>query len=84
MDMREIGKYMINFEHNTLVLDSSHSTEDQKAINDFVAFKIDEAFQEGIEEGIVIERLRIKDLLDDYLEGPDVDWNLLMEWIDEV
>ena len=33
---------MIKIEHNTLVLDSSHSKEDQKAINDFIEYKIKE------------------------------------------
>jgi hypothetical protein len=75
---------MIKFEHNSLVLDSSHSPGDQKAINDFLEFKINQALDEGVEEGIAIERARIKDLLEDYLEGPDVEWSLLMEWIDEV
>ena len=27
---------MINYEHETLVLDSSHTKQDQKAINDFI------------------------------------------------
>jgi hypothetical protein len=31
---------MIKFEHNSLVLDSSHSKEDQKAVNDFIEYKI--------------------------------------------
>jgi hypothetical protein len=31
---------MIKFEHNTLVLDASHTKEDQKAVNDFVEYKI--------------------------------------------
>jgi hypothetical protein len=33
---------MIKFEHNTLVLDASHTKEDQKAINDFVEYKLQE------------------------------------------
>jgi hypothetical protein len=40
MDMPRIGRYMIKFEHNSLVLDSSHSKEDQKAVNDFIEYKI--------------------------------------------
>jgi hypothetical protein len=31
---------MIKFEHNSLVLDSSHSKEDQKAVNDFIEYKL--------------------------------------------
>jgi len=31
---------MIKFEHNSLVLDSSHSKEDQKAVNDFIEYKV--------------------------------------------
>lgn len=31
---------MIKYEHNTLVLDSSHTKEDQKAVNDFVNFRV--------------------------------------------
>jgi hypothetical protein len=31
---------MIKFEHNTLVLDASHTKEDQKAVNDFIEYKI--------------------------------------------
>jgi hypothetical protein len=37
---------MIKFEHNSLVLDSSHSKEDQKAINDFLEYKIKEELQQ--------------------------------------
>jgi hypothetical protein len=33
---------MIKVEHNTLVLDPSHTREDQKAINDFLEYKIQE------------------------------------------
>lgn len=33
---------MIKIEHNTLVLDPSHTKEDQKAINDFIEYKIQE------------------------------------------
>jgi hypothetical protein len=33
---------MIKFEHNSLVLDSSHSKEDQKAVNDFIEYKVQE------------------------------------------
>jgi hypothetical protein len=33
---------MIKFEHNTLVLDASHTKEDQKAVNDFIEYKIQE------------------------------------------
>lgn len=33
---------MIKIEHNTLVLDSSHTKEDQRAVNDFIEFKIHE------------------------------------------
>lgn len=33
---------MINYEHDTLVLDSSHTKQDQKAINDFIAQKINQ------------------------------------------
>ena len=33
---------MIKIEHNTLVLDSSHSKDDQRAVNDFLEYKIQE------------------------------------------
>lgn len=33
---------MIKLEHNTLVLDSSHTKEDQKAVNDFVEYRVKE------------------------------------------
>lgn len=33
---------MIKFEHNSLVLDPSHTKEDQKAVNDFVEYKMQE------------------------------------------
>jgi hypothetical protein len=33
---------MIKVEHNTLVLDTSHTRDDQKAINDFLEYKIQE------------------------------------------
>ena len=33
---------MIKFEHNSLVLDQSHTKEDQKAVNDFIEYKIQE------------------------------------------
>jgi hypothetical protein len=33
---------MIKFEHNTLVLDASHTKEDQKAVNDFIEYKLQE------------------------------------------
>lgn len=42
---------MIKIEHNTLVLDPSHTREDQKAINDFLEYKIQET-REGILNGI--------------------------------
>lgn len=29
---------MIKYEHNTLVLDASHTKQDQKAVNDFVEY----------------------------------------------
>lgn len=29
---------MIKYEHNTLVLDSSHTKQDQKAVNDFLEY----------------------------------------------
>jgi hypothetical protein len=45
MDMQEIGRHMIKFEHNSLVLDSSHSKEDQLAVNDFVEYKLKEQEQ---------------------------------------
>lgn len=35
-------KNMVEYEHNTLVLDSSHSKEDQEAINNFINQKINE------------------------------------------
>ena len=33
---------MIKIEHNTLVLDASHTREDQKAINDFIEYRVKE------------------------------------------
>jgi hypothetical protein len=39
---------MIKFEHNSLVLDSSHSKEDQKAINDFIEYKIQEELEQFV------------------------------------
>jgi len=33
---------MIKIEHNTLVLDSSHTKEDHKAVNDFIEYKMQE------------------------------------------
>jgi hypothetical protein len=39
---------MIKFEHNSLVLDSSHSKEDQKAINDFLEYKIKEELEQFV------------------------------------
>jgi hypothetical protein len=35
-------RQMIRVEHNTLVLDTSHTRDDQKAINDFLEYKIQE------------------------------------------
>jgi hypothetical protein len=46
LGMREIGRQVIKFEHNSLVLDSSHTKEDQLAVNDFVEYKLKE--QEAI------------------------------------
>jgi hypothetical protein len=37
---------MIKFEHNSLVLDQSHTKEDQKAVNDFVEYKLQEMVKE--------------------------------------
>ena len=37
---------MIKIEHNTLVLDPSHTREDQKAINDFLEYKVQETRME--------------------------------------
>jgi hypothetical protein len=37
---------MIKFEHNSLVLDQSHTKEDQKAVNDFIEYKIQELIRE--------------------------------------
>jgi hypothetical protein len=76
---------MIKYEHNSLVLDSSHTKEDQDAINDFVKNKVDEAFDagfdEGVDEGIVIERLRIMDLVEEWFNNPDVDYDTFLEWV---
>jgi len=33
---------MIKIEHNTLVLDPSHTKEDHKAVNDFIEYKMQE------------------------------------------
>lgn len=33
---------MIKFEHNSLVLDSAQTKEDQKAINDFLEYKLEQ------------------------------------------
>ena len=40
-----LGNRVIKFEHNSLVLDSSHSKEDQLAVNDFVEYKLKEQEQ---------------------------------------
>jgi hypothetical protein len=37
---------MIKVEHNTLVLDTSHTRDDQEAINDFLEYKIQETKSE--------------------------------------
>jgi len=37
---------MIKFEHNTLVLDASHTKEDQKAVNDFIEYKLQQLIKE--------------------------------------
>jgi flagellar biosynthesis/type III secretory pathway protein FliH len=42
---------MIKFEHNNLILDSSHSKEDQEAINAFIKYKAQEAYNQGWEIG---------------------------------
>jgi hypothetical protein len=39
---RLIGGKMIKFEHNSLVLDSAQTKEDQKAINDFLEYKLEQ------------------------------------------
>jgi hypothetical protein len=41
---------MIKFEHNSLVLDSSHSKEDQKAVNDFIEYKIRQELKQALAE----------------------------------
>ena len=41
---------MIKFEHNSLVLDSSHSKEDQKAVNDFIEYKIQQEREQLVEK----------------------------------
>jgi hypothetical protein len=33
---------MIKFEHNSLVLDSAQTKEDQEAINDFLEYKLEQ------------------------------------------
>ena len=48
MDMPRIGRHMIKFEHNSLVLDSSHTKEDQKAINDLLEYKIKEELEQFV------------------------------------
>jgi flagellar biosynthesis/type III secretory pathway protein FliH len=42
---------MIKFEHDSLVLDSSHTKEDQTAINDFIAHRAEQAYSKGWEAG---------------------------------
>ena len=46
---------MIKIEHNTLVLDSSHTKEDQRAVNDFIEFKIHETRRNIMKEIEVLE-----------------------------
>lgn len=43
----------------------------------------EQGFEEGIDEGIAIERIRIKGLIEEYIGGPDVTLDMLLEWIDE-
>jgi hypothetical protein len=50
MDMPRIGRHMIKFEHNSLVLDSSHSKEDQKAVNDFIEYKLQQEREQLIQK----------------------------------
>jgi hypothetical protein len=47
---------MIKFEHNSLVLDSSHSKEDQEAVNDFIEYKLKEQ-----EQSLVIKFSRVSE-----------------------
>ncbi len=44
---------------------------------------IEQAFEDGIDEGISIERGRILDLIQEYINGPDITLDMLMEWIDQ-
>jgi hypothetical protein len=37
---------MIKFEHNTLVLDASHTKDDQQAINDFIEYLLNKQKEE--------------------------------------
>lgn len=37
---------MIKFEHNTLVLDASHTKEDQRAVNDFIEYLLSKQKEE--------------------------------------
>lgn len=37
-----LGKEMIRFEHNSLVLDAAQTKEDQQAINDFLRYKLEQ------------------------------------------
>ena len=45
--------------------------------------KIEKAFEEGIDEGIAIQRERVLGLIQEYLDGPDVTLDMLFEWINE-
>jgi hypothetical protein len=45
---KRLGIGMIKFEHNSLVLDSSHSKEDQKAVNDFIEYKIQQELKQAL------------------------------------
>lgn len=45
--------------------------------------EIEKAFDEGIDEGIAIERERVIGLVQEYINGPDVTLDMLLEWINE-
>lgn len=56
---------MIKIEHNTLVLDSSHTKNDQKAVNDFIVLKVLETKTKIISE---LDRLEIQSQGEDLIK----------------
>jgi hypothetical protein len=44
----------------------------------------EKTYEDGLEEGVAIERIRVLNLIDEYINSPDIDLEMLIESIEDV